>query len=85
MAKLRPDSLDLPLMGKDDEPGPVRRRGVQWLAHLELVVSGVLTWGHMPFEPVYEIKDGQAVLASLDERLPVCRSPRWKASCAVTG
>jgi hypothetical protein len=70
MTKLCADSLGLPILGKDDKPGPVRRRGVQWLTYLRLAVAGKLTWGHMPFEPVYEIRDGAAVLASLDERLP---------------
>jgi hypothetical protein len=65
--KLCADSLGLPILGRDAKPGPVRRRGVQWLDHLRTAL-GMLTYGHAVFEPLYDLSSGQAVLASLGER-----------------
>jgi hypothetical protein len=69
MAQLCADSLGLPLLGADD-PGKWRRRGVRWLDHVKLAVPTLLTYGHAPYEPVYDVTSGQAVLSSLGERLP---------------
>ena len=66
IAKLCADSLGLPLLGKD-KPGPVRRRGVQWIDHLRTAL-GSMTFGHACFEPVYDTSSGSALLASLAER-----------------
>ena len=67
VAKLCADSLGLPLLGRDDKPGPVRRRGVKWLEHVRGAL-GVLTFGHAAFEPVYDVSTGVAMLAALAER-----------------
>lgn len=64
------DSLGLPVRGRPSEPGPARRRGVQWLTHLRAAL-GILTFGHAVFEPVYDVTSGTAMLASLGERLPL--------------
>jgi hypothetical protein len=61
------DSLGIPVRGEPDEPGPVRRRGVQWLDHLRTAL-GMNTFGHSVFEPVYTLAGGRAMLASLGER-----------------
>jgi hypothetical protein len=67
IVKICADSLGLPVRGEPDEPGPVRRRGVQWLDHLRTAL-GMLTFGHSAFEPVYALTGGRAMLASLGER-----------------
>ncbi len=64
------DSLGLPLIGERQKPGSPRRRGVQWRTHIQLAAAGVLTWGHMPFAPWYDVTSGRAVLAGLPERMP---------------
>ncbi|MFI7125986.1 hypothetical protein ACIBQ1_09850 [Nonomuraea sp. NPDC050153] len=63
------DDLGLPILGADAEPGPARRRGVRWADHLRLALQS-LTYGFMPFERRYEIRDGRARLVNLGERLP---------------
>lgn len=63
------DDLGLPILGADPEPGPARRRGVRWADHLRLALLS-LTFGFMPFERRYEIRDGQARLVNLGERMP---------------
>jgi hypothetical protein len=64
------DSLGLPVLGMDQEPGAVRRQGVQWGEHLRLALQ-YLVYGFMPFEPIYEVRaDGYAYLTALPERLP---------------
>lgn len=68
--KLCADSLGIPVAGEDkDDAGPVRRRGVQWVEHVRMAAL-YLVFGHMPFEPVFEVRDGRAVLAALPERMP---------------
>lgn len=62
------DSLGLPKIGTD-RPGPTRRRGVRWVGHLRSALS-VLTWGHAPFEPVWEVRGGDVVLSALPPRPP---------------
>lgn len=64
------DSLGLPVLGQPSNPGATRRRGVQWSDHLRLALL-MLPFGHMAFEPVYELRDGRAYLAALPERMPV--------------
>lgn len=61
------DSLGLPVRGQPEAPGPVRRRGVQWVDHLRTACSA-LVFGHACFEPVYDVSSGRALLASLAER-----------------
>lgn len=71
MVRVCADSLGIPVLGEDtDQVGAARRRGVKWLEHLR--VAGLhLLWGHLPFEPVYEVRgDGYAYLRALPERLP---------------
>ena len=68
-AKLCADSLGIPLLGEDPEPGSARRRGVKWIEHLRLALLH-LCYGFAAFEPVYELRDGLAYLAALPERLP---------------
>ncbi|MFB4275738.1 hypothetical protein ACBJ59_10635 [Nonomuraea sp. MTCD27] len=63
------DDLGLPILGADNKPGPARRRGVRWADHIRLAL-GALTYGFMPFERRYEIRDGMARLVNLGERLP---------------
>lgn len=63
------DDLGLPILGIDAEPGPARRRGIAWADHLRLALLS-LTYGHMPFERRYEIRNNQARLINLGERLP---------------
>jgi hypothetical protein len=70
MVKVCADSLGLPVLGQPADPGPLRRRGVQWRDHIRMAAATVLTYGHAPFNPVYDASTGQAVLASLGERLP---------------
>jgi hypothetical protein len=69
VAALVADDLGLPILGATDGPGPARRRGVKWDQHLRLALL-MLVWGHMPFAQRYEIRDGQARLAELAERMP---------------
>jgi hypothetical protein len=64
------DSLGLPLAGeKVDNIGALRRRGVKWVEFVRLACLH-LVWGHIGFEPVYEIRDGKAYLKALPERMP---------------
>ena len=69
VAQLVADDLGIAVLGAEDEPGPARRRGVKWSRHLRMAL-GCLTYGHMPFEQRYDIVDGRARLAALNERLP---------------
>lgn len=67
------DGLGLPIFGGGDEPGPARRRGVDWDDHLRLAMLD-LVWGFMPFAKRYEIADvngtTRAKLMELSERMP---------------
>lgn len=69
VVQLVADDLGLPILGADKKPGPARRRGVRWADHLRLALQS-LTFGFAPFERRYEIRDGQARLVNLGERLP---------------
>jgi hypothetical protein len=70
MTRICADSLGLPIAGESpDQIGAGRARGVKWREHLRLM-SLHLVYGFMPFEPVYEIRDGKAYLKYLAERLP---------------
>jgi hypothetical protein len=63
------DDLGLPVLGKDNKPGPARRRGVDFEEHFRIALLNLI-FGHMPFAQRYEILDGKARLAELAERMP---------------
>ncbi|MCA1570778.1 MAG: DUF935 domain-containing protein [Chloroflexi bacterium] len=63
------EDVGLPILGAQDDPPPTRRRGVKWPTHLRLALLK-LVFGHMPFERRYDIRDGQARLVALSERMP---------------
>ena len=67
--RLVADDLGLPILGVDEQPSGARRRGVVWGEHLRHALLS-LVYGFMPFERRYEIRDGQARLVSLGERMP---------------
>ena len=69
VVQLVADDLGLPILGADTEPGPARRRGVRWADHLRVALQS-LVFGFMPFERRYEIRDRQARLVNLGERMP---------------
>lgn len=69
VVQLVADDLGLEVLGKENGPGPARRRGVDFEDHFRLACLA-LVFGHMCFEQQYEIKDGQARLIKLSERLP---------------
>ena len=68
VVQLVADDLGLPILG-DDQPGPARVRGVSWPQHLRMALLD-LVYGHMGFEMAAEIRDGQARLTALAERMP---------------
>jgi hypothetical protein len=71
VVQLVADGWGLPISGDNDDPGPARRRGVQWKRHIRLALL-MLTFGFSPFAVRYDI-DGnplRARLAELSERLP---------------
>jgi hypothetical protein len=68
VAQLVADDLGLPILG-DDTPGPARVRGVSWPQHIRMALLD-LVYGHMGFELAAEIRDGQARLTTLAERMP---------------
>jgi hypothetical protein len=61
------DDLGLPVAGQDT-PGAARVRGVSWSEHLRMALQS-LTYGHAAFELEAEIRDGQARLTGMYERL----------------
>jgi hypothetical protein len=64
------DNLGLPVMDKDDEPGPARRRGVIWHRHLRESMFSLI-FGHSVFERRYRIDpDGFLALDNLGPRMP---------------
>lgn len=69
VVQLIADDLDLPILGEDKEPGPARRRGVNFEDHFRVALLS-LVFGHMPFAQAYEIKDGRTRLIELAERMP---------------
>lgn len=69
VVKLVADDLGLPVLGKENKPGPARRRGVDFDEHFRIALLS-LVFGHMPFAQRYEIVDGQARLIELAERMP---------------
>lgn len=69
VTQLVADDLGIQIQGSDDEPTGARRRGVDWFEHLRLALLS-LTFGHMPFEQLYDRSSGQARLVALSERMP---------------
>lgn len=67
VVQLVADDLGIPVAG-DDTPGAARTRGVSWADHLRTALS-YLTFGHAGYEMQAEIRDGQARLLALHERL----------------
>jgi hypothetical protein len=65
------DAWGLPIAGSNDDPGPARRRGVQWADHLRVALL-MLPFGFSPFAIRYDIGGTplRATLAELSERLP---------------
>jgi len=63
------DDLGLPILGADKEPGPARRRGVDFDEHFRIALL-CLIFGHMPFAQRYELRDGLLRLVELAERMP---------------
>lgn len=68
VVQLVADDLGLPVKG-NDKPGPARTTGVSWHEHLRAALLE-LTYGHMGFELLAEVRDGKARLTALAERLP---------------
>jgi len=68
VVRLVADDLGLPIAGKD-KPTAARTRGVSWADHLRLALLS-LPYGHSAFEMLAELRNGQARLVELSERLP---------------
>lgn len=68
VAALVADDMGLRIKG-DDEPGSARVRGVSWGDHLRAALLS-LTYGHMGFEVLAEVRNSQYRLVSLSERMP---------------
>lgn len=69
VVQLVADDLGLPVLGKENKPGPARRRGVDFDEHFRIALLN-LVFGHMPFAQRYEILEGKARLMELAERMP---------------
>src|SRR5690606_41902260 len=67
--RLVTDDIGLLILCADPVPGPARWRGFSWACLLRLALLS-LAYGFMPFERRYEIRDGQARLVNLGERMP---------------
>lgn len=63
------DNLGLPILEKDDEPGPARRKGFRFDDHLRLALLRDV-YGHYGFELEAENRDGRTWLTGAYERLP---------------
>jgi hypothetical protein len=68
VVQLVADDLGLPIAGQG-EPTAARTSGVSWNDHLRGALQE-LTYGHMAFELLAEMRDGKARLTALAERLP---------------
>ncbi len=68
VVRLVADDLGLPVAGKD-EPTAARVRGVSWAEHLRLALL-CIPYGHSVFEKLAAVRDGEARLVELSERLP---------------
>jgi hypothetical protein len=68
VVQLVADDFGLPIAGKDD-PTAARTRGVSWSDHLRLALL-CLPFGFSAFEMLAEMRDSQARLVELSERLP---------------
>jgi hypothetical protein len=68
VVQLVADDLGLSIAGIDT-PGAARVRGVSWSDHVRLAQLS-RAYGHIGFEMLAEIRDGQARLIELSERLP---------------
>lgn len=63
------DDLGIPILGQDKEPGPARRRGIDFDEHFRIALL-CLIFGHMPFAQRYELREGKLRLVELAERMP---------------
>lgn len=71
VVQLVADAWGLPISGDNDDPGPARRRGVEWDDHLRIALL-MHVFGFSPFAIRYEVGGTplRARLAELSERLP---------------
>lgn len=69
VVKMVADDMGLRVVGSD-EAGAARVRGVSWEDHLASALSSKLVFGHMGFALGAEMREGQARLQVLAERLP---------------
>jgi len=71
VVKLVSEDLGIPILGREDETVTARRqRGrFSWTKHLAMALLA-LDYGHMGFEQVYQIINGQARLQKLAPRMP---------------
>jgi hypothetical protein len=83
VVQLVADDLGLAVAGADNPATGARVRGVRWAEHLRMALLH-LTFGHMPFEQVYDVASGQARLVRRRETLDdlLCRT---HASSSPTG
>ena len=67
--RLVAEDLGLPVNGADPAAYPARKSPFSWTEHLRMALFE-LRYGHMFFERVYELVDGQARLFRLSPRMP---------------
>lgn len=63
------EDLDLPVLGKERTRPPRTAGRFSWSEHLRMALLA-LSYGHMPFEQVYDVVDGKARLRKLAPRFP---------------
>jgi hypothetical protein len=87
VVQLVADDLGLPIAGKDI-PGVARTKGVSWNDHLRAALLS-LVYGHMAFELLAEVREGQARLTTLARRFPstieaIHQDPKTGALLGIT-
>jgi hypothetical protein len=68
-ARLVAADLGLPVLGERNNPVASPIKGFAWQDHVRMALLS-LTYGHMPFEQWFEIREGRTHLAGLQERMP---------------